>query len=213
MRFTKKTGIWTDIHLRTKENFFTNFSQSLFRVGLTYYLDDHAKLTTGYAFVNHYPDNSHPRNTQPEHRIWQQAQWHSQYPSLRLMQWIRLEERFRSNKNDENVLATGYRFNFRVRYNILSQFPLTAKKFQPGTLSLVLSDELFVNFGKEIVNNYFDQNRFFCGFHYHLNKHDLIQIGYMNIFQQMPAGNSYKSMHVARLFYFHNMDLRTGKKK
>jgi hypothetical protein len=30
----------------------------------------------------------------------------------------------------------------------------------------------------------------------------------MNIFQQLSAGNRYRSNHVARLFYFHNIDLR-----
>ena len=30
----------------------------------------------------------------------------------------------------------------------------------------------------------------------------------MNLFQQLAAGNRYRSNHVARLFYFHNLDLR-----
>ena len=35
-----------------------------------------------------------------------------------------------------------------------------------------------------------------------------LQVGYMNIFQQLAAGNKYRSNHVARVFYFHNLDLR-----
>jgi len=46
------------------------------------------------------------------------------------------------------------------------------------------------------------------GFAYHINKHDNFQFGYMNVFQQLAAGNLYRSNHVARLFYFHNLDLR-----
>jgi hypothetical protein len=30
----------------------------------------------------------------------------------------------------------------------------------------------------------------------------------MNLFQQLPAGNQYKSINVARVFYFHNLNLR-----
>jgi hypothetical protein len=207
-RFGKKWGGWTDIHLRTKEDLFTNFSQAVIRLGLTYYLSDDAKLTAGYAFVNHFPADNHKNISQPEHRPWQQLQWHTKYTKLKLMQWFRLEERWRRNIKNDDELADGFNFNFRLRYNILSQFPLNKKRFQPGTFSLVLSNEVFVNFGKQIINNYFDQNRFFAGFHFHVNKHDNLQFGYMNLFQQLPAGNRYRGNHVARVFYFHNIDLR-----
>jgi hypothetical protein len=65
-----------------------------------------------------------------------------------------------------------------------------------------------VNLGKEIVYNYFDQNRFFIGLGYHVNSHDSIQLGYMNVFQQLTVGNRYKDIHAGRVFYFHNLDLR-----
>jgi hypothetical protein len=210
-RFSNKWGVWGDFHLRTREDFFTKLSTSIVRVGLTYYLNDDAKLTTGYAYVNSFPGDNHKNISQPEHRPWQQIQWHTKYPKLRLMQWFRLEERFRRKILNDDQLAEGYNFNYRIRYNILSQFPLSKKRFQPGTFSFVLNDEVHINFGKEIVNNYFDQNRFFLGFAYHINKSDNVQFGYMNFFQQLAAGNRYKSNHVARIFYFHNLDLRHPK--
>lgn len=124
------------------------------------------------------------------------------------MQWFRLEERFRRKIEDDNNLAGGYSFNFRARYNILSQVALNKQPFKPGSFSFVLSNEVFVNFGKEIIYNTYDQNRFFAGFHYHVNKHDNLQFGYMNVYQQQSAGNRYRSIHAARLFYFHNLDFR-----
>jgi hypothetical protein len=207
-RFSNKWGTWTDLHLRTKEDFFSDFSQSIARVGLTYYLNDDTKLTAGYAYVSHYPADNHKNVTMPEHRPWQQIQWHSKYSKLRLMQWFRLEERFRRKILNDEELAEGYNFNFRARYNILFQVPLSQNKFQPNTFSLVMNNEAHINFGKQVVYNYFDQNRFFLGFAYHVNKHDNLQFGYMNVFQQLPAGNKYRSNHVARVFYFHNLDLR-----
>src|SRR5262249_4607206 len=54
-RLSNKWGVWLDLHLRTKEDFFTNFSQSIIRPGLTYYLSDATKLTVGYAYVRIYP--------------------------------------------------------------------------------------------------------------------------------------------------------------
>jgi Protein of unknown function (DUF2490) len=208
-RFSNKWGLWADLHLRTKEDFFTNFSTSIVRAGLTYYLNDNTKLTAGYAYVNHFPAEGHKNISQPEHRPWQQVQWHTKYQRVRLMQWVRLEERFRREIISDDELGDGYNFNWRVRYNFLTAIPLAKKAFAPGTWAFILNDELHVNAGKEIVYNYFDQNRFFIGFSYHLNAHDNIQFGYMNVFQQLAAGNQYKSIHAARIFYFHNLDLRT----
>jgi len=207
-RFSNKWGSWTDLHVRTKEEFVSGISQSIFRLGLTYYLNDDAKFTAGYAYVSHYPAEGHKNVTMPEHRPWQQLQWHIRNPKLRIMQWFRLEERFRRKILNDDELAEGYNFNFRIRYNFFSMFPFSKKRFQPKTLSFVVNDELHINFGKEIVYNYFDQNRFFLGFAYHVNKHDNLQVGYMNIFQQLAAGNKYRSNHVARVFYFHNLDWR-----
>ena len=210
-RFSNKWGLWTDLHLRTKEDFFTNFSQNILRTGLTYYLNDDTKLTAGYAYVTHFPADNHKNISQPEHRPWQQIQWHSRFSKLRLMQWFRLEERFRRKILNDDELAEGYNFNFKLRYNFFFMFPLSKQKFLPNTVSAVVNNEVHVNFGKQIVYNYFDQNRFFLGFAYHVNNHDNVQLGYMNVFQQLPAGNRYRSIHVARLFYFHNLDLRKNK--
>lgn len=128
------------------------------------------------------------------------------------MQWFRLEERFRKKIKDNDELADGYNFNWKLRYNFMLMLPLGKKPFAPGSLTLALNDEVHINFGKEIVNNYFDQNRFFVGFAYHINQHDNIQFGYMNLFQQLPAGNRYRSLHVPRVSYFHNLDLRKKQK-
>lgn len=210
-RFSDKWGMWADLHLRTKESMVKDLAQSILRFGLTYYINDDAKLTAGYAYVTHYPADNHANIAQPEHRPWQQFQWHTKYPKLRLMQWFRLEERFRRKILNNDALAPGYSFNWKFRYNFFSQFPLSKKRFAPGTFSFVVNDEVHLNFGKQIVNNYFDQNRFFLGFNYHVNKHDNLQFGWMYLFQQLAAGNRYKAINAARIFYFQNLDLRKKK--
>lgn len=210
-RFSKHWGAWADIHLRTKEDLIQDFSQGIIRVGLTYYLGKETKLTAGYAFINHFPADNHKNISQPEHRSWHQLQWHTKSSRVKLMQWFRLEERWRRKILNDDALADGYLFNFRGRYNILAQFALGKKPFQPGQLALVLSNEVFVNFGKQVVNNYFDQNRFFAGFHLYMNRHDQLQFGYKNLFQQLAAGNRYRSNQVFRVFYFHTLDLTEKK--
>ena len=156
----------------------------------------------------YFPADNHPGTSQPEHRLWQQFQWHTKYPRIRLAQYARLEERYRRKIKDEDELAEGYNFNYRFRYNFLAAAAIGKKPFAPGTFSFVVNDEVHVNFGKEIVYNYFDQNRFFVGFAYQTNSTDNLQFGYLNVFQQLAAGNQYKSVDAVRIIYFHNVDLR-----
>lgn len=157
-----------------------------------------------------FPADNHSKVTQPEHRPWQQLQWHTVYPKVRTMQWVRLEERLRRNILNDSTLADGSSFNFRARYNFLLQVPLTKAKIKAGDFSFILNNEVHLNFGHNIVYNTFDQNRFFIGFAYHVNATDNIQFGYMNVFQQLASVNNYRSLNVGRVFYFHNIDWRSG---
>lgn len=207
-RFNDRWGMWADLHIRTKDDFVDDLSTGIIRLGLTYYLNDVLKLTAGYAFVNHFPADNHKNISQPENRLWQQIQWHQKFKRIRTMQWVRLEERFRRKILNDDELAEGYNFNYRIRYNFFFQAALGSKPFKKGTFSWVLNDEVHINFGKQIVYNYFDQNRFFTGFNYFLSDHDNIQFGYMNLFQQLASGNAYRVVHAARVFFFHNLDLR-----
>jgi hypothetical protein len=211
-RFSDKWGLWTDLHLRTKENFVDNFSQSIIRLGLTYYVTDATKLTAGYAYVSIYPADAHKKVTQPEHRPWQQVQWHTKYGKKRMMQWFRLEERFRRKILNDSTLGDGNNFNFRLRYNIWYDVPLSGKGIVPKTFSFVVNDEVHINFGKEIVNNYFDQNRFFVGLKYQASEHSNVQFGYMNLFQQLGGTGKYRNINAVRFFYFQNLDLRKKEK-
>ena len=207
-RLSNKWGLWADLNLRTKENFVDNFSLAMVRVGLTYYLTTDTKLTAGYAYVNVYPGDNHKNISQPEHRPWQQIQWHTKYGKQKMMQWLRLEEKFKQKILNNDALADGYNFNFKVRYNIWYEVPLSNKTIHPGSLSFVVNDEVHINFGKQIVNNYFDQNRFFVGLKLQTAKQSNLQFGYLNVFQQLAAGNQYKNINALRLFYFQNIDLR-----
>jgi hypothetical protein len=207
-RLSNKFGFWADAHFRTKEDFFNNFSQSIVRAGLTYYINDATKLTLGYGYITNYPGDNHKQISQIEHRPWQQLQWHTKYGKKRMMQWFRLEEKYKQKIANDSTLASGYGFNWKLRYNLWYEIPLSKKGIVPKSISFIANDEVHINFGKQIVNNYFDQNRLFVGLKYLINEHSNLQFGYMNLFQQLAAGNKYKSINVARLFYFQNIDLR-----
>ena len=205
-RFSSKWGMWADVHLRTKENFVNNFSTGIIRAGITYYINDVTKFTLGYAYVNHFPAAAHKKISQPEHRPWQQLQWHTKYGKKRMMQWFRLEERYRRKILNDSTLAGGSSFNWKLRYNFWYEIPLSQKGIVPKAWSFIVNNELHINFGKQIVNNYFDQNRFFIGTKYQLSEKNNIQFGYSNIFIQTAAGNKYRNINAARIFFFQNID-------
>ena len=208
IRLTDKWGIWFDAHLRFKEDFVGDLSQGIIRLGPTYYVNDNVRLTAAYAYVHTFPAPGHANIGLPEHRPWQQVMWLTPGKNIRLAQSIRLEERYRRKTLDDDHLGEGYNFNWRARLNFTVSLPLTKKKFEPGGLQAVINEELMVNFGKNVVYNHFDQNRFFVGLAYPFSKHAQIQAGYMNLYQQLASGNQFRNQHTIRIFYFHNIDLR-----
>ena len=207
-RFSGRWGMWFDLQLRTGENFVHNFSTAIIRPGIIYYFSDNTRFTAGYAYVNHFAVDNQGISV-PEHRPWLQLAWMTRYTKIRTSQWVRLEDRFRRKlAANGSELAPGYTQNYRFRYNLAVSVPLNSKSFQPKGWAFVVSDEVFINFGKEIVYNYFDQNRFFTGFYYQVNKTGNLQFGYLNVFSQTAAGNRFRSIHALRIGYIHSLDLR-----
>lgn len=207
-RLSNKWGLWFDAHLRLKENYIGDFSQGIVRIGPTYYMSEDVRLTAAYAYVHTFPAPGHANIALPEHRPWQQVQWFMRGKKARLVQAVRLEERFRRKTFNDDQLGEGYHFNWRVRYNFALFVPLSKKRFDPGSVQLLFNNELFVNFGKNIVYNHFDQNRLFVGLAYQLNQNAQIQGGYMNLYQQLASGHQFRNQHTVRLFYLHNLDWR-----
>ncbi len=207
-KLSDKWGIWLDGQLRTQDDFVNNLYVGIIRVGGIYYVNPNCRITVGYAFANYYPAEKHSMVSQIEHRPWQQIQWTTAYGANRLTQSFRLEERFIRNILNDSTLVDSYKFNYRFRYHINYQVPLNKKAFTANTFSLVISDDVHFNFGKEIVNNVFDQNRFFVGVGYYLNSSDYFQLGYMNVFQQQTQAGLYKSSNVIRTTFFQNLNWR-----
>ena len=206
-RLSNKWGIYVDAQLRTKDHFFRNFSLSLIRPGISYYVNENLRLTAGYAYFTYYAQDNF-KVFRPERRLWQQLQWNALFKKNKTRHYLRLEERYLRKIAPDSTLADGYNFNYRIRYNFLWQLPLTKNSESKAAVSLVFNDEIQVNLGKAIVYNYFDQNRFFAGLIYNTSARDYIQLGYLNVFQQMNAGNVYRSINAVRILYFQSLDFR-----
>lgn len=109
----------------------------MLRIRGTYYLNNDTKLTAGYAYINNFSSANGANISTPEHMPWQLVQWHTKYPKLRLIQWVKLEEPFRQKLIHNNKLDDSFTFNYRVRYNFLMQIPLSKNVFQPKSFLLL----------------------------------------------------------------------------
>ncbi|HNU41582.1 MAG: hypothetical protein UZ12_BCD005001678 [Bacteroidetes bacterium OLB12] len=204
-RLSDKWGLWTDIHFRFTENFGERLGLTIFRVAPMYYVTDQTRISSGYGYITSY--NVDPVPDLPEHRLWQQIQWFEKKKALSLAQYFRVEERFRRTLSG-NEVSEDYTFSWRFRYNFAVTIPLTRKTVEPKTPFLFLNDEVHVSAGKHIGNNYLDQNRVFAGVGYQFTAQVNAQIGYLYVFQQLPASNTFIHTDAIRLFLFHNLDFR-----
>jgi hypothetical protein len=207
-RLSEKWGFMFDVGYRTKDNFVDSTSTLLARIGAIYYLNRNTRFMGGYAFFNAYPLEANIDIAQPEHRLWQQVQWQQDFKKLSLLQHVRFEQRWRKKIIPPDQYADEYNFNYRLRFSLSLQYPLLAKKQVKGDLSLVAGDEVMLNFGKQVVYNYLDQNRIWAGMRYYFNRNNNLLVAYMNIYNQTPVPGLYRIFNTVRFSYFHNIDLR-----
>jgi hypothetical protein len=205
-RITNKFGFWLDVHYRRTDSFAGRPFQFMVRPALNFYIKDNVRVQTGYTFINHFPPEG-VSISRPEHRAWQQIWWSQKYSGFQTLQWLRIEERF-NKKIVNDVLQPDIYFTLRARYQYSFFIPLKGKEIKAKTPFLAAINEVFLNFGKNVVYNTFDQNRLFIGLGYQISSHMNAQLGYMNVYQQEASGNNYFSTHAIRLFLFQTLDLR-----
>ena len=82
--------------------------------------------------------------------------------------------------------------NWRIRYLLQLEKPLKAAWLKKP-LSIVVSNETFVQFGRAVKDNpnVFDQNRLYAGLNYGLSRNVRLSLGYMYWFQQRPSGREF----------------------
>lgn len=111
---------------------------------------------------------------------------------------FRLDLRSRQDIANGEVLGTR-NMSYRLRYLFSYTYPIT-KGDNP--LSVVVLNELLIQFGDRIVYNTFDQIRLFVGVHKRLSNTVSYDFGYFPIYSQLPSGNQYNLDHIIRLFVY-----------
>jgi hypothetical protein len=125
---------------------------------------------------------------------------------------IRAEWRFIKNTNKAfTEMAEGYTNNFRFRYQIT--FDYAVYKKEEKSLHLIIFDEIFINAGKSIQRNIFDQNRIGFSVRYNFSKIAGLELGYINWFQQRPSGIDFFNRQILRCTLHHNIEFQKKAEK
>lgn len=171
-----KFGLHIEAQIR-RNDILKNWQQLLLRTGIEYYMPS-ARLTLGYGFIETYGYGEFPvANAFPEHRIWQQALLSNPIGAFKLTHRYRLEQRF-IGSSATGQFANG-RYENRFRYMLRINRALKGSEIERGKFYFSLYNEIFVNFGKEVGYNLFDQNRAYGAIGYHLGKIGRVELGYM----------------------------------
>ena len=203
VKLTNKWGFVADVHER-RNNFFKDASFHFIRFGVNYWLMDNVTLTAGYAHLWLAPTTNGWKTFSNDNRVYEQAQITSKLSAVRLLQRLRIEQRWQQKIANDKPTGNN-KFTTRVRYLMSFTIPVSTNANLP---SLVLSDEILVQFGKEVVYNTFDQNRVFVGIRQKVTKSLSFDLGYMFVNQQKASGYQYDHNNTFRCFFYYTPDCR-----
>lgn len=207
IRLSKKFGMMVDLHER-RNNFLADPSFHFARIGANYWLKDNLLATVGYAQLWAAPSKPGWNYYALEKRVYQQIQLTTKVGKINLLNRIRNEQRWQQKIVDDKFINE-YKFTNRIRYLFSMTIPIFKNPHYP---SLVVSDELAIHFGKEVVYNTFDQNRLFAGIRQPVCKALAFDLGYMMLYQQKASGYQYDKNHTFRWFFYYTPDFRQKKK-
>jgi hypothetical protein len=178
------------------------WQQLLLRPGVNYTLNPNVMLTAGYGFIATHRYGEFPVAAPfPEHRLFQQAQVTHAVGRLGLLHRYRLEQRF---LGEVGVLDSGerrlerWRHENRFRYMLRGTVPLRGTSIEPRSWYVALYNELFVNFGRNVAANVFDQNRAYAALGYRFGT-ERVEAGYMNQLVQQRNGRVFEVNHTLQV--------------
>ncbi|MBM3446026.1 MAG: DUF2490 domain-containing protein [Bacteroidetes bacterium] len=183
-RLTEKFGLHTEYQWR-RDNYITDWQQSLLRVGVNYQLNPRVLFRLGYAWIETYPYGEIPINGQgrdfTEHRLFQMVQLSHKEGIIDFSHRFMLEQRFVGRYSSASVeKEDAFPLLNRMRYMVRLQLPLKGKEITDNTPYLALYDEIFIGFGENVNANVFDQSRIGVLLGYRFNKNLRIEGGYLN---------------------------------
>ncbi|OJW81067.1 MAG: long-chain fatty acid transporter [Bacteroidetes bacterium 46-16] len=187
-----------------RNNWVTEWQQSLLRAGVNYKLHKQLTVHLGYGWILTYPYGDYTASavakTFPEHRAYAQLQISTPIEKVSFQHRFRIEQRWvgkyksiTSDSPDEWVSLQ------RVRYMPRVDVPLHTKVYAAAF------DEIFIGFGKNVGENIFDQNRIGALLGYKFHPVFRAEAGYIN--QTVQLGREINNSNVFQ--YNHGLVVNT----
>lgn len=179
-------------------------SQYIIRAAAGYQIGPGIRVAAGFAHLGTYTDID---IIVVEFRPYQELTLRQDLGGPGLNHRIRIEQRFieATNNND----AQFSRFNWRFRYSLMFSIPIIRQfpNHEHMSLKLNVGDEIFINAGRDIVYNVFDQNRILIGPSFQLNKKLTFTLTYIGKFGALNLPSQYTYNHILWLGIKHKLDL------
>ena len=187
-------GQWRRAHLGAR------WQQLLLRPAVNFQLNKKVLLTGGYAFVETHPYGDFPaRANFPEHRFFEQALIAHRIGGLDVQNRLRFEQRNigQLERQQDGVFRRGsWRYENRFRHMRRANSPLP---FANRAYYIGLYDEVFLNFGKNVANNVFDQNRAYAALGRKIARETRIEVGFMEQTLQQRSGLVFEHNHTLQI--------------
>lgn len=195
-----KIGLHTEYQWR-RNDIIKNWQQSLARIGLIYKWNNEISFTMGYGHIITYPYGKQPvSQTFLEHRIWEQVLISHKIQNSDIKHRYRLEHRWLEN-------SSHWKYFNRFRYQFWIDIPLLNIS-ENKKLLFTFYDEAFINFGKNVQKNIFDQNRLYGSIGLMINPNTIVRIGYMNHIIMKSDGIHEEMNHTLQISLHQNLSLK-----
>ncbi len=214
VRFSNKLGYYGEHHYRGQNkiddvNSFVGRPSKLYnRFGLNYYVNKNFEIVVGPALIYRFDPTTDDPTTEPtlEPRIWTQFLFKSKpIGRVKLVHQFRFEQRWKRS----NEIGSDYKFTNRYRYKFFAYIPLGAsRQIKAKTWFFSPSAEIFMQSGKSIVYNPFEDFRTYNGFGYVVNNNLTFFAGHMWTIGQESTGYQYGTSHVFRFNVYIGIDAR-----
>ncbi|MFM2393956.1 MAG: hypothetical protein RLZZ546_1938 [Bacteroidota bacterium] len=206
-----KWSLFADAQLR-RSDLFNQQMQILLRPGLLYHITENTNLGLGYAYViTDVYGNLPAKAPFGENRFWQQFQYRASVGKFEVTNRLRLEQRWVHvpvQKADLTWAAGDAVYTNRLRAMYKFSLPFKGNKIVDKSFYIYAGDEIFVNFGKNIKLNIFEQNRAQIGLGYRIPKLGRFEAGYSHQFIIRANGVDIEENHIIQMNLLANFDLK-----
>lgn len=209
-RISERSFYYGEYHARTRSGV-QDMAQVYLRFGISHLVSKYFEVTAGFVNPWYWAPNLEAPNIDkivPQLRGWQQLLFVSPFDRLKIYHQLRFEQRFRRDFREGSPFELTHRF----RYKLMAYYPLNKEHLENKAIYLSTYNEIFIQAGKSIVYDHFEDNRLFIGLGYIINDEMQIQSGYMWTFRHKDSPFIYENRHIFRFSVYHNLDLYKKKK-